>query len=174
MEKKFHINDKGDAGLCRASVKPCRFSPEENPNGNHYPTRTEALQAASEKFLEKGFEDFAILTKTDYSNSTYELEVVPEGETENGVVFNAWMKRDEVNVSYFQGFHGTTEYGDGKGGYTQSEVQLVSWTVETNPKYRNQGVARQLIKELKKHFGVSEVMSGGSYPLKVQSFGQNI
>lgn len=163
MEKKFHINDNGDVGVCRAQVKPCRFAPKDNPAGNHYSTKAEALEAASKSLSEEGLGEFSTLKKADYSNSKYELEVINDVQQEGQQIFNAWMKRDGVNVGYFQGAYGTTSMGDGKGGYVQSEVRLISWTVETNPKYRNQGVARQLVKELKKHFGVSEIMSGGSY-----------
>lgn len=57
---KFHINDAGETGACKASVKTCKFSGNgesvDGVAGGHYSTREEATEAA-EKFLDSKYKD---------------------------------------------------------------------------------------------------------------------
>ncbi len=58
---KFHINDAGETGACKASVKECKFSGNgasvdgEGSTG-HYATKEEA-SAAAEKFLDRKYKE---------------------------------------------------------------------------------------------------------------------
>ena len=58
---KFHINDAGETGACKASIKECKFSGNGESvsgegTGGHYASKEEAT-AAAEKFMEKKYKE---------------------------------------------------------------------------------------------------------------------
>lgn len=58
---KFHINDAGETGACKASIKECKFSGNGESvsgegSGGHYSTKEEAT-AAAEKFMENKYKE---------------------------------------------------------------------------------------------------------------------
>jgi len=56
---KFHINDAGEVGACKASIKECKFTSNGESVGTetgHYTSREEAIKG-SEDFLEKKHKD---------------------------------------------------------------------------------------------------------------------
>jgi len=56
---KFHINDAGEVGACKASIKDCKFTANGESVGSdngHYTTKEEAVQGA-EQFLDKKYKE---------------------------------------------------------------------------------------------------------------------
>jgi len=57
---KFHINDAGETGACKASVKECKFSGNGESTGTgvdgHFASKEEAT-AAAEKFMEAKYKE---------------------------------------------------------------------------------------------------------------------
>lgn len=57
---KFHINDAGEVGACKASIKACKFGSNGESTGTgvdgHYSSKEEAV-AASEKFMETKYKE---------------------------------------------------------------------------------------------------------------------
>ncbi len=57
---KFHINDAGETGICKASIKECKFGANGESTGTgvdgHYTSKEEAT-AAAEKFMENKYKE---------------------------------------------------------------------------------------------------------------------
>jgi len=60
MASKYHINDAGETGACKASVKECKFSGNGESTGlgndGHFASKEEATEAA-EKFMENKYKE---------------------------------------------------------------------------------------------------------------------
>lgn len=80
-KQQYHINSKGDAKPCKASVRGCRFS----KTSKHYDTLEDAQQAAEQRM------------NTEHSGSFN--NTLSKGEKKNNKNISEKIKEDKVNLS---------------------------------------------------------------------------
>ena len=150
----YHINDKGEPGLCKVKTGSCPFGWEEA----HFPSAL-AARAAYES------------VNNALPASKKKLPLVAPGEE------NPLLK--EAKVSYKLNYWKEEPFRGRDGGrYLFLTVRGVNVAavkiyedesgpslcdIETRPEYRNQGYGKKILEEVAALYGVDQVSHGGGY-----------